>query len=167
MKLSKTEKNALLKRMYLDFFFFAKFIFGDETQPMNYHVRDKSPQFHREIVNTLMKVKPGEKLAVVAPRGHAKTTLVSLLYPLHRILFGEEKFILLISESEMQSKYLLEALGDEIEYNEKLQYFFGNRVGDVWGKEEKEIITGFNPDGTPSGTCKNNGSWYWPEGKGS
>ena len=154
MKLSKTEKNALLKRMYLDFFFFAKFIFGDETQPMNYHVRDKSPQFHREIVNTLMKVKPGEKLAVVAPRGHAKTTLVSLLYPLHRILFGEEKFILLISESEMQSKYLLEALGDEIEYNEKLQYFFGNRVGDVWGKEEKEIITGFNPDGTPSGTCK-------------
>ena len=154
MKIGKTQKEALLKRMYVDFFFFAKFIFGDETQPMHYHVRSKSPDFHREVINRLMKVEEGEKMAIVAPRGHAKTTLVSLLYPLHRILFGEEKFILLISESEMQSKYLLEAIGDEIEYNEKLQYFFGNRMGDVWGKEEKEIVTGFHPNGTPSGTCK-------------
>ena len=140
--------------MYVDFFFFAKFIFGDDTQPMNYHVRSKSPDFHKEVINHLMKLEEGEKIAVVAPRGHAKTTLCSLLYPLHRILFDEEKFILLISESEMQSKYLLEAIGDEIEYNEKLQYFFGNRIGDVWGKEEKEIITSFHPDGTPNGTCK-------------
>ena len=154
MKVTPAQKKALLKRMYLDFFFFAKFIFGDETQPMNYHVRSESPDFHRKVINTLMKLESGKKLAVVAPRGHAKTTLVSLLYPLHRILFGEERFILLISESEMQSKYLLEAIGDEIEYNEKLQYFFGDRMGDVWGKEEKEIITGFHPDGSPSGTCK-------------
>ena len=154
MKVSAKDKANLLKRMYLDFFFFAKFIFGDKTQPMNYHVRSKSPDFHKEIINTLMKLNSGEKIAIVAPRGHAKTTLCSLLYPLHRILFGEERFILLISESEMQSKYLLEAIGDEIEYNEKLQYFFGDRMGDVWGKEEKEIITGFHPDGTPSGTCK-------------
>ena len=154
MKISKTQKEALLKRMYVDFFFFAKFIFGDDTQPMNYHVRSKSPDFHKEVINHLMKLEEGEKIAVVAPRGHAKTTLCSLLYPLHRILFDEEKFILLISESEMQSKYLLEAIGDEIEYNEKLQYFFGNRIGDVWGKEEKEIITSFHPDGTPNGTCK-------------
>ena len=117
MKVTPAQKKALLKRMYLDFFFFAKFIFGDETQPMNYHVRSESRDFHRKVVNTLMKLESGKKLAVVAPRGHAKTTLVSLLYPLHRILFGEERFILLISESEMQSKYLLEAIGDEIEYN--------------------------------------------------
>ena len=29
-------------------------------------------------------------------------------------------------------------LACQIEYNEKLHFFFGNRVGDVWGKEEKE-----------------------------
>ena len=137
MKVSAKDKANLLKRMYLDFFFFSKFIFGDKTQPMNYHVRSKSPDFHKEIINTLMKLNSGEKIAIVAPRGHAKTTLCSLLYPLHRILFGEERFILLISESEMQSKYLLEAIGDEIEYNEKLQYFFGDRMGDVCGKKKK------------------------------
>lgn len=152
--ISEKEKQELLKRMYIDPFFFAKFIFGDESYPMNYHVRDESPAFHKEIFNSLLYMNPGEKIAIIAPRGHAKSTLCSLIYPLHRMLFGEEKFVLLISESEMQSKYLLESIGDEIEYNEKLQYFFGNRIGDVWGKEEKEIITGFNPDGTPSGVCK-------------
>ena len=140
--------------MYLDVFFFAKIILGDEKQPMHYHVRTESPPFHREVIDNLINLNEGEKLAVVAPRGHAKSTLISLIFPLHRILFSEERFILLISESEMQSKYLLQTLGDEIEYNEKLHYFFGNRMGDVWGKEEKEVITEFNPDGTPSATCK-------------
>jgi len=154
MKLTKAQKKNILKRMYLDMFFFAKVILGDEDYPMHYHVRNETPEFHREVVNNLLKLDPGEKIAVIAPRGHAKSTLCSLIFPLHRILFGEERFVLLISESEMQSKYLLEALGDEIEHNEKLHYFFGNRMGEVWGKEEKEVITGFNDDGTPSGSCK-------------
>ena len=152
--LTKDEKREIVRRMYLDVFFFAKIILGDEKQPMHYHVRCESPPFHKEVIDTLINLNEGEKLAVVAPRGHAKSTLISLIYPLHRILFGEERFVLLISESEMQSKYLLQTLGDEIEYNEKLHYFFGNRMGDVWGKEEKEIITEFNPDGTAAATCK-------------
>ena len=152
--LSPDEKKDIVKRMYLDVFFFAKVILGDENYPMHYHVRSPSPAFHNEVINNLLHLKAGQKMAIVAPRGHAKSTLVSLIYPLHRILFAEERFVLLISESEMQSKYLLETLGDEIEYNEKLQYFFGNRMGDVWGKEEKEIITEFNPDGSPAASCK-------------
>jgi hypothetical protein len=91
---------------------------------------------------------------VVAPRGHAKTTLVSFIYPLHQMLFGEEDFVLLISESETQSKYLLEAIGNEIEYNKKVHEYFGNRMGETWGKEEKEVITGFDENGKPSGMCK-------------
>ena len=154
MKLTAAQKKNIIKRMYLDIFFFAKVILGDKEYPMHYHVRNETPPFHKEIVSNLLELTPGEKIAVVSPRGHAKSTLCSLIYPLHRILFGEERFVLLISESEMQSKYLLEALGDEIEFNEKLHYFFGNRMGEVWGKEEKEIITGFKSDGTPSGSCK-------------
>ena len=152
--LSPEEKKDIVKRMYLDVFFFAKVILGDANYPMHYHMRSPSPPFHNEVINNLLHIQPGEKIAIVAPRGHAKSTLVSLIYPLHRILFAEERFILLISESEMQSKYLLEALGDEVEYNEKLHFFFGNRMGDVWGKEEKEIITEFNPDGSPAASCK-------------
>jgi predicted phage terminase large subunit-like protein len=148
------EREALLRRMYVDIFFFAKFILGDHEQPMNYHIRSKSPDFHKEVINKLLNLGVGEKLAVVAPRGHAKSTLINLVYPLHRILFDEEKFILLISESETQSKYYLEALGNEIEHNAKLRYFFGDRKGKTWGKEEKEFISGFDVDGNPNSWVK-------------
>jgi predicted phage terminase large subunit-like protein len=156
MQLSYTieEREALMKRMYLDIFFFAKFILGDPEQPMHYHIRSKSPDFHKKIVSKLLNLDIGSKLAVVAPRGHAKSTLINLVYPLHRILFDEEKFILLISESEKQSKFYLETIGNEIEYNEKLIYFFGDRKGRNWGKEEKEFIAGFDEEGNPNSYCK-------------
>ena len=92
--LSPEEKKDIVKRMYLDVFFFAKVILGDANYPMHYHMRSPSPAFHNEVINNLLHIQPGEKIAIVAPRGHAKSTLVSLIYPLHRILFAEERFIL-------------------------------------------------------------------------
>ena len=149
-----TDKQKMLKEMYLDIFLFADVLFGDPENGMHYHVRTKSPEFHREIANTLISMKAGEKIAVVAPRDHAKSTFINLIYPLHRILFGEERFLLLISESEMQSKYNLEAIGNEIEYNPVLKHFFGNRMGEIWGKEEKEIISSVDSYGNPNIICK-------------
>ena len=142
--LSNDERRDLLKAMYLDIFTFAEILFGDKDNSMHYHIRNKSPEFHREIAQELLKMKSGDKIAVVAPRDHAKSTFINLIFPLHRILFGEERFILLISESEMQSKYNLESLGNEIEYNPNIHYFFGNRMGKIWGKEEKEIIGSYD-----------------------
>jgi predicted phage terminase large subunit-like protein len=152
--LSNDERRDLLKAMYLDIFTFAEILFGDKDNSMHYHIRNKSPEFHREIAQELLKMKSGDKIAVVAPRDHAKSTFINLIFPLHRILFGEERFILLISESEMQSKYNLESLGNEIEYNPNIHYFFGNRMGKIWGKEEKEIIGSYDEDGNPSVMCK-------------
>ena len=146
--LSDEERVSMLKAMYLDMFFFADVLFGDKDNSMHYHCRSKSPDFHKEIVQKLLKAKTGDKMAIVAPRDHAKSTLINLIYPLHRILFGEERFILLISESEMQSKYNLESIGNEIEYNPKIKFFFGNRMGETWGKEEKEFVGAFNDDGS-------------------
>ena len=58
MQLSYTieEREALMKRMYLDIFFFAKFILGDPEQPMHYHIRSKSPEFHKKIVSKLLNL---------------------------------------------------------------------------------------------------------------
>ena len=87
-------RKKILERMYVDPFFFAKVLFGDKKNPMHYHLRCESPQFHREIFQALQDLNVGEKIAIVAPRGHAKTTLVSLIYPLHQIyhLVGLEKY---------------------------------------------------------------------------
>ena len=152
--LSEKQKMEMLRAMYLDIFTFAEVLFGDKENSMHYHVRSKSPEFHREIAKTLIGMAAGDKLAVVAPRDHAKSTFINLIYPLHRILFGEERFLLLISESEMQSKYNLEAIGNEIEFNPKIKYFFGDRKGAVWGKEEKEVIGGFDESGNANVMCK-------------
>ncbi len=151
---SEEDKVEMLRSMYVDIFTFANVLFGDKDNSMHHHVRSKSPEFHKEIASELIVMKPGEKMAIVAPRDHAKSTFINLIYPLHRILFGEERFLLLISESEMQSKYNLESIGNEIEHNPKIKYFFGDRRGQVWGKEEKEIIGGFDEYGRPNVTCK-------------
>ena len=100
-----TDKQNMLEAMYVDIFLFADVLFGDKENGMHYHVRQKSPKFHKEIADMLFSMGAGEKLSIVAPRDHAKSTFINLIYPLHRILFGEERFLLLISESEMQSKY--------------------------------------------------------------
>ena len=71
--------------MAVDPIFFASFILGDKSQPMHYHIREKSPQFHYEIVQNLLSLEKGNKLGVVAPRGHGKSTLINLVYPLHQI----------------------------------------------------------------------------------
>ena len=152
--LSQKEHSKIIESMYMDIFTFAEVLFGDPENSMHYHVRSKSPDFHREIAKTLIGMHSGEKLAVVAPRDHAKSTFINLIYPLHRVLFGEERFLLLISESEMQSKYNLESIGNEIEYNPKLKYFFGNRMGEIWGKEEKEIVGRWDGHGKPAVLCK-------------
>lgn len=68
------------------------------------------------------------------------TTLISLIFPLHQLTFGLLRFLLMISESEQQSMLNLETLGDEIEFNPKYKFFFGDRMGKTWGKESKEII---------------------------
>ena len=49
------ERKKILERMYVDPFFFAKVLFGDKKNPMHYHLRCESPQFHREISNIIKK----------------------------------------------------------------------------------------------------------------
>lgn len=75
------------------------------------------------------------------------TTLINLVYPLHELTYNRCRFLLMISESETQSKFNLDTLGTEIEENPKYKFFYGDRKGDKWGQETKEIITGMSPDG--------------------
>ena len=48
--LTPEEKAIFLTKMYVDPFLFAAVLFGDIGQPMHYHLRKKSPDFHREIL---------------------------------------------------------------------------------------------------------------------
>jgi len=91
-----------------------------------------SPEFHRSIIRAM--VDPNVKqLNVLAPRGHAKSTLCALLFPLWRI-FCEDlhnkkkpspKFVLLVSKSRSHTVNLLTTIKNQLEYNEHLKAVFG------------------------------------------
>jgi len=81
--------------------------------------------FHRDIFrwHIQMNAEPlagriGTRLAIAAPRGSAKSTMVSLILVLHDIVFARESFIVIISATERQASLRLRALRSELESGE-------------------------------------------------
>jgi len=59
----------------------------------------------------------GKRIAIAAPRGHAKSTLVSLAYVLWSICYQRETHILLISNTSAQAETLLAHVAHELHGN--------------------------------------------------
>ena len=76
------------------------------------------PTLHTDIL-ALMNSNTDLKVVAV-PRGHAKSTIVSFLLAIYRIVFEERRFIVIVSESEEKAKDFVIRLRDELEYNKKL-----------------------------------------------
>jgi len=78
----------------------------------------KSPSdAHKEIyrlLEDLTRNRPG-KLAIAAPRGFGKSTLVTLAYVLYGICYAEEKFIVILSATSSQAKQFLDDVKQELE----------------------------------------------------
>ena len=64
------------------------------------------------------------RLAIAAPRGHAKTTVVSLAYLLWSLAYEHEPFIVLISNTAEQAAQILTDLKQELEGNVLLHQDF-------------------------------------------
>lgn len=72
-----------------------------------------------------MCCSPHKFVAIAAPRGHAKSTAITLSYTLASVLFRERKFVLLVSDTEAQSSFFLGNLKKELEANEDIKKLFG------------------------------------------
>jgi len=57
------------------------------------------------------------RIALAAPRGHAKSTIVSLVFALWCLLYDKEKLILLVSNTEDQAVKFLRDIREQIESN--------------------------------------------------
>ncbi|MCC7407448.1 MAG: phage terminase large subunit [Phycisphaeraceae bacterium] len=79
-------------------------------------------RMHEEIFALLAQAtkERAMKLAIAAPRGHAKTTVVSFAYVLWSMLTGREPFVLLISATSEQAGQLLMNVRRELTDNERL-----------------------------------------------
>jgi len=80
--------------------------------------RSATPEFHKECWDLCTS---SEKfVAIAAPRGHAKSTAVTLGYGLATLLFRERKFMLLVSDTESQASLFLGTFKQELQDNNEL-----------------------------------------------
>ena len=96
-----------------------------------------SPPFHKECWD--LCTSPEKYVAIAAPRGHAKSTAITLGYGLSTLLFRERKFMLLVSDTESQSSLFLGLFKQELQDNNELIDLFGikrNEKGHVEFKEK-------------------------------
>ncbi|STZ07205.1 phage uncharacterized protein, C-terminal domain [Moraxella caprae] len=94
-------------------------------------------ELHKYLFDKLPKVAndtDSRYLAIAAPRGEAKSTLVSQLYNLWKIVRGITKYSLIVMDSLDQAYPMLEAIKAELEFNPRLKSDFPDvaGVGRVW-----------------------------------
>lgn len=93
----------------------------------------------------------GRRIAVAAPRGHGKSTVMSLQNVLHAALYGYKQYILLVSDTEAQAAAFLDAVKAELEDNERLREVFGDQRGRVWKSTTILLKNGCRIDAVGSG----------------
>ena len=81
---------------------------------------------------------PDKKVAIAAPRGHAKTTGVTHTFALAAALWRWRDHIMIVSDSEDQAAAFLSDIKMELEENEKLRALFG--VSKFIKDKESEVI---------------------------
>jgi predicted phage terminase large subunit-like protein len=83
--------------------------------------------------------------AIAAPREHAKSTVVSVIFPLYCICYKLRHFIVLISDTQPQAALQLAAIKEEIESNAELRADFGDLQGDKkWDVNDCRTSTGIS-----------------------
>lgn len=99
------------------------------------HLTSGVPEFHRELYRLLPSAP---RLALATPRGHGKSTICSVFYPLWLALFEKRQDITIISASESLAIEWLRKIKRELEYNSEIRLFFGDLKSDKW--TENHII---------------------------
>lgn len=98
--------------------------------------------FHMELYEMMTKE---DWVTVAAPRGHAKSTIVSKIYPLWAALFKKRKDICIVSDSESLAVEHLRYIKMSLESNPKILALWGATASDKW--TENHIVVK-HADGT-------------------
>jgi len=101
----------------------------------------ETPEFHREIYQ-VFENESIRRIAIAAPRGHAKTTITDTVYAAWSILHSKAKFVLLISDTYSQSVMFLDSLKAEFESNDKIRSLYGNLKTNRWSEGQIILSTG-------------------------
>ena len=132
MRDKKHEQVLVLKKIFeKDIVAYAEFVFP-------HHCTKEIPGFHKELYKLYMDFNK-RKVAIAAPRGHAKSTVTNLIFASWVIAYQKAHFMFIISNTLKQSTLHLEALKSEISFNDKFKMLYGSLKTDKWASEEIEL----------------------------
>ncbi|MCD9025761.1 phage terminase large subunit [Cohnella sp. NL03-T5] len=129
----------------------------------------RTPEFHRELdalwrdgvlkgevplersAVERLRVLPGCKRAVAAPRGHAKSTSFTFKDTTHAVLYEYKQYPIILSDTSDQAESFLENIREEFEDNERIREDFGELQGKVWRNDILLTKTGIKIEAIGSG----------------
>lgn len=132
-------KKVILFKYEQDLLFMATRLFRDMTLDRSTNTYTPSPPFHQEIVDVLHS---SNRVALAAPRGHSKSTLIGFFYILHQALFNKKKNIVIVSATEDLAIRFLRDIKTELEVNKQLIWLFGPQQSDKWSEKEILMLNG-------------------------
>ncbi|MEW6359635.1 MAG: phage terminase large subunit [Planctomycetota bacterium] len=107
-----------------------------EATYLPHHFSAPGGRFHEELDAFL---RQAGHCVVEAPRGHGKSTKITLSFLLHAILYNEARFVLLVSETYDQASRFLQDIRHEIESNDEIIADFGRLRTCAWSN--RRLIT--------------------------
>ena len=119
------------RRAHEDFGFFTQTYFPHYIRSPH---RSMLHDYLFERLPAIVASDKGETDAIAAPRGEAKSTLVSQLFVLWCLVTGRKKYPVIVMDSIDQAYPMLEAIKAELEFNPRLSMDFPEAVGQgrVW-----------------------------------
>ncbi|MDA2738388.1 phage terminase large subunit [Bacillus cereus group sp. Bc015] len=101
---------------------------------------DDAPKFHHELTSYLdsFHADPTQRIAWSVPRGHAKSTYLSNMYPIYNIVYNIRKFIVILSETHDGAKQFTDFVNNQLKDNKKLREDFGELMGENSRENKKD-----------------------------
>ena len=141
-ELTDSERRALISVCETDLYLFAIRYFPHYlSKPSSKLHKFIYNLFSREMGNPNKKRRKGLKYAIAAPRGGAKSSIVSNILPLWCACYKKKQFMIIVSDTAGQAEDFLSDIKRELEFNVALARDFPHVVGKgvVW--RQNEIIT--------------------------
>ena len=96
----------------------------------------ESPDFHYELGKIFLD-ESIRKMCVIAPRGHAKSSIGACVFPLHHLFFSKgQKVIVLSSKTQGHAIDQLQTIKDALDHSMPLRSLFG-----YWGQHSAKVWT--------------------------
>ena len=103
-----------------------------------------SPQVHRDVFNELKKLPL--RFLLLAPRGLAKSTLITFLWAIYSSVYGLSNFKIIISDSHTKACNFIGRIKREIERNTMLKKVYQIEPLEPWTREEIVFRVGWLPE---------------------